>query len=207
MIGPAAATVAATAAAGPIMVRTYTEKYSGDNDVLNGAYDALYELYRTAATLESLFKHAVDSSQVIPKVYLYLTEVEDKPVIAAMHRPSRYEAHPIEPSQWDGMAFVFKGDVMTGNHLPMYQLPGEAFDRTEPTRVPTVAAMDGLIGSIPPGEYYIPAPAAGAALEPMDAGSRCSVGGVSQPLTRPGHWGGLRGFLGNTNNCLFQCIL
>ena len=74
-----------------------------------------------------------------------------------------YEAHPIEPSEWDGAGFVFRGDVMPGNHIPMVQFPEEAFDRTEEQRVPTIAAMDGLIGALPPNEHLIPAPQDGAA--------------------------------------------
>ena len=114
----AAANAAAPAAAGQTMVRTYTAKYGGEIDVLHGEYGALYDRHSSVATLETLRQHAIDSSLVIPKVYLFLTEIDDKPVIATFHRPSRYEAHPIEPSEWDNMAFVFRGDVMTGNHPP-----------------------------------------------------------------------------------------
>ena len=94
---------------------------------------------------------------------LYLTEVNGSPRIASFHRPSVYEAHPINVSEWHGKAFVFWGDLMQGNHIPMVELPEDAFDRTEPQRVPTLAAMDGLVGTIPPNEYYIPAPAPNAA--------------------------------------------
>ena len=80
-------------------------------------------------------------------------------MIAAFHRPSVYEAHPIDASQWDGAAFVFRGDLIPGNYIPMIRFPDEAFDCTEPQRVPTLAAMDGLVGGMAPGDQFLPSPA------------------------------------------------
>ena len=40
----------------------------------------------------------------------------------------------------------------------MYEFPANAFDATEQQRVPTIAAMDGLLAALPPNEHLIPAP-------------------------------------------------
>ena len=145
----AAAAAAAGATAPPALASTYIAKYSNEPDVLNGEYSTLYSRYNSGiATSNTLKDLAINSSRIIPKVYLYLTLVNKRPVIAAFHRPSIYEAHPIEVSEWDGTFFIFRGDVMPGNHIPMVQFPDEVFDRTEMQRVPTVAAMDGLVATL-----------------------------------------------------------
>ena len=159
----AAAVSAAAAAAAAPLASTYLAKYSNEEDILNGEYASLYDRYNMGTQAQVLSSLAIKSSAVIPKVYLYLSKVNGKPVIAAFHRPSVYEAHPITITEWDGEAFCFRGDVMPGNHIPMFKFPDQAFERTELQRVPTMAATDGLVGAMPRNVHYIPAPADGAA--------------------------------------------
>ena len=174
----AAAVGAAAAAAAAPLASTYLAKYSNEEDILNGEYASLYDRYNMGTQAQVLSSLAIKSSAVIPKVYLYLSKVNGKPVIAAFHRPSVYEAHPITITEWDGEAFCFRGDVMPGNHIPMFKFPDQAFERTELQRVPTMAAIDGLVGAMPRNAHYIPAPADGAADTELirtdgDSGTTC----------------------------------
>ena len=145
------------------MVQTYASKYVEEGDALEGDYQLLYRRYEPTYTVAQVEEHVIGSSLIIPKVYLFLSSVDDKPIISAFHRPSTYQAHPIRTSQWDGQSFVFSGDVMAGNHITMARFPEGIFDTVEPQRVPTIAAMDSLIGALPPGANYFPGPQEGAA--------------------------------------------
>ena len=127
MAAAAAAATAANGATATTMASTYLAKYTTDADVLSGEYGPLYDRYSTAIDGDAIRRAVLQTSNVIPKVFLYLVEVNGKPIIGTFHRPSTYEAHPIEASEWDGDAFIFRGDVMTGNHIPMVKLPMEAF--------------------------------------------------------------------------------
>ena len=146
---------AATAAGATALASTYMAKYTTETDVLGGEYGPMYDRYNSAVDGDQLQRAMLQSSNVIPKVYLCLVEVNGKPTISAFHRPSTYQAHPIQATEWDGQSFIFRGDVMPGNHIPMVRLPNDAFDRTEEQRVPTIAAMDGLLGVLPLNEDYL----------------------------------------------------
>ena len=45
---------------------------------------------------------------------------------------------------------------MAGNYITMSPFPFDAFDHTEHQRVPTLAAMDGLVGALTPTDSFIP---------------------------------------------------
>ena len=157
------ATAPATATGGrsTTMARTYREMYLQTTDVLGGDYRHLYDRVNAVAPGEA-YKLALTASDIIPKVYLCMTMVAGKPTISAVHRPSSYESHPVETSQWDGKHYCFTGDLLTGNHISMYEFPESVFEETDNQLVPTMAAMDGLLAALPPNETLIPAPAPGA---------------------------------------------
>ena len=94
----AAAPAATGANAAPTaLARTYRNKYTNAVDVLGGDYSHLYDRVALgAATPQEAFNLAVNASDVIPKVYLCLTVYDNKPMIVAIHRPSAYQAHPVE---------------------------------------------------------------------------------------------------------------
>ena len=76
----AAATSRSTAA----MARTYREKYLNAPDVLGGDYSHLYDrVALQTATPEEAFNLAMTASHVIPKVYLVLVVIDNKPEIVA----------------------------------------------------------------------------------------------------------------------------
>ena len=101
------ATPAAAAGATMALARTYMAKYTEAEDVLGGNYAEFYNRYVGNTTPEDIERHVLSSSTVIPKVYLCLTTVNDKPIVSAFHRPSTCRAHPIHASEWDGKNFVF----------------------------------------------------------------------------------------------------
>lgn len=158
--------MATAAAGGPTAAtaRNYIERYTRLPDAMGGAYSDLYTRHSMITeSANRLHRHSISSKDVVPKVYLYHTTVGGKPTIAAIHRPSTYEAHPVNPSNWDDEAFIFKGDLMPGNYITMMSFPDSVFDRTAPQTIPTVAAMDALVGALRNDEYYVPAPAENAA--------------------------------------------
>ena len=153
------ATATVGAAAADTMAKNYMEKYTRTPDVLNGSYHGIYTRHsRVLDSAMQLHRHATSSKDVVPKVYLCHTTIGGKPTISAIHRPSVYESHPVNPSQWDEQVFAFRGDLMPGNYITMIQFTETLFDRTTVQTVPTLAAMDGLVASLPADQYYIPAP-------------------------------------------------
>ena len=128
----AAARGLASAATAP----NYMERYTPLPDAMGGAYGDLYARHSLITeSANRLHSHSLSSKDVVQKVYLYHTTVAGKPTIAAIHHPSTYEAHPVTPSNWDGEAFVFKGDLMPGNYITMMSFPDTVFDRTAPQTV------------------------------------------------------------------------
>ena len=61
-------------------------------------------------------------------------------------------------TRWKEITSSSTGDIIT-----MARFPEGIFDTVEPQRVPTIAAMDSLIGALPPGANYFPGPQEGAA--------------------------------------------
>ena len=149
----------------PQAYKAYKDRYCQEPDILNGGYAPQYERFSTTSTstAEQLYDHVLTSSQVIPKVYLFLTNHQGKATIGTLHRPTRYSTHPVNPSQWDGRAFAFLDDIIAGNYVQLVEFPRTAFELGDEQVVPTVAGIDAQLATLGPNDTYIPAPAEGAA--------------------------------------------
>lgn len=146
--------------------KTYQEKYLLEPDVLGGDYTHLYSRFdlATARTGQEIRDQVLLASNAIPKAYLFLCNHNNTPTVEVLFRPSRFASDLTTVSQWDDLAFGFLGDVLPGNHIEMVGFPTNAFTRTTPQLVPTLAAMDAAVGLLDPlQDSFIPAPAVGTA--------------------------------------------
>ena len=135
---------------------TYKEKYEQDEDVLNGQYASLYTRFAANSGYPAIDiqQHVIASSNVVPKVFLFLTEKDGGPVVATLHRPTRYEAHPVTTSSWDGKAFAFIDDLLPGNYIQMVEFPTNAFALCPEQVTPTLAGIDAQLATLAPEEPY-----------------------------------------------------
>lgn len=134
----------AMAASRPV---SYAQFYRNSPDVLEGDYGAWMAGHSTAGAIApaAVRDLMINTSDAVPKVYLYLTREPgtDVPVVRTVFRPALYRALPGRPSSWDNQIFAFGTDLHPGNQITTVLMPGDAFTRTSATALaPDTANMN-----------------------------------------------------------------
>lgn len=123
---------------------SYAQFYRNSPDVLEGDYGAWMAGHATTAAIApaAVRDLMINTSDAVPKVYLYLTREPDThiPVIRTVFRPALYRALPGRPSSWDNKVYAFGTDLHPGNQITTVLMPADAFTRTSATALAPEAA-------------------------------------------------------------------
>jgi len=120
----------------------YAQFYRNSPDALEGDYGAWMGGHSTAGTPGSVKELMLNTSDAVPKVYLYLTSQPSTgaPVIQTVFRPALFRALPGRVSAWDNQVFGFGTDLNPGNQITSVTWPPDAFNLTSATALALDAA-------------------------------------------------------------------